>query len=367
MSPPPWRVKARPGRGRNASLSRWDFLLRLAFFSAAPFGIVAAAELFPVRGALTDVGLALLVLVVSEAAREWASRSRVLAVLLKQALAFEAYYRKRPPRRFVYYVFYPVLFPYWLTNRDARHEFLVFRGYTLSGFVVLVVSLVIQYFQWWAPELGIRAYLPAVGLTLAVETWLVLSLLMPIATTVVWHHSKKQRGPLLALLLVGLASTAVVLAQVARRRDPVVSYMTRERVRLRKSADPRKAHRAMVNAARAAWRELVKLRGIDGDGKVEGLPLAVAQDSLETFFKHDEAHAFVVWAAPRRHPRILVLYFEARPHKPPIYVAIGGDGAELKKATDLPRGAFTAMRKAADGTDPVLPVWPEGMDLPDSG
>lgn len=319
------------------------------------------------RGALTDVGLALLVLVLSEAVRKWASRSRVLAVLLTQALAFEAYYRTRPPRRFAYYLFYPLLFPYWLTNRDARREFLVFRGYTLSGFVVLVGSLVLQYFQWWAPDLDVRAYLPAVGLTLAVETWLVLSLLMPIATTVVWYHARRRHGLLLTLLLVGLASTAVVLAHVGRRRDPVVSYMTRERVRLRKAADPRMAHRTMVRAARSAWRELVKLRGIDGDGKVEGRPLAVAQESLEAFFKHDEAHAFDVWAAPRKHPRILVLYFEARPHKPPIYVAIGGDGSEIKKAADLPRGAFTAMSKAADGTDPVIPVWPEGIDLPDSG
>jgi len=199
-----------------------------------------------------------------------------------------------------------------------------------------------------------------------VETLLVLALLMPIATTVVWYHSSFRRGRLVALLVAGIVSTTGALVMVSQRRDAVVSYMTRERVRLRKAVEPRKAHKAMIGAARAAWRELVLLKNIDGDGKVEGVPLARARERLRTFFKEDEANAFDLWAAPRKHPRILVLYFEARPKKPPIWVSIGGDGREIKKPADLPSGAFLAMRKAADGTDPVLPVWPEGVDLPGS-
>src|SRR3954451_3837180 len=38
-----------------------DFVFRLAFFALAPFAIVIVAQLFPVRGALLDVGLALVV------------------------------------------------------------------------------------------------------------------------------------------------------------------------------------------------------------------------------------------------------------------------------------------------------------------
>src|SRR4029079_12556261 len=84
-----------------------DFVLRLVFFALAPIGIVLAAELFPVRGVLIDVGLALGVFFVSEATRRSSARSRVVSFFLKEALAFETYYREKPPRAFVYYFFYP--------------------------------------------------------------------------------------------------------------------------------------------------------------------------------------------------------------------------------------------------------------------
>lgn len=52
----------------SSPLSMADFLARLAFFAGAPFAIVLAAGLFPVRGALVDVGLALLVFLLGEGA-----------------------------------------------------------------------------------------------------------------------------------------------------------------------------------------------------------------------------------------------------------------------------------------------------------
>jgi hypothetical protein len=346
----------------TSPLSMADFLFRLLFFAAAPFLIVATAELFPVRGALIDVGVALLVFLLSEAVRKLAARSRTLKWLLTEALAFETFYREEPPRRFVYYLFYPFLFPYWLWNRRARREFLMFRGYTVGSFAVLLANIGYEYYVHWQPELDIVTYAPAVLLTLTVETFLVLSLLMPVATTVVWYHSSFRRGRLLALLVVAAVSTGIVLGQVSNRRDPIVSYFTRERVRLRTKVEATKAHRTLVTAARAAWRETVKIKGLDGDGKVEGVPLDRARETLQKFYKLDEAFAFDLWASPRRRPRILVLYFEARRKKPAIWVAIGGDGSEIKKPLDLPQGAFRAMRKAEDGTDPLLPVWPEDVD-----
>jgi hypothetical protein len=334
-----------------------DFLFRLAFFAIAPFGIVIAAELFPVRGALLDVALALLVFVSSEAARRWAEEVKPLRLLLKEALAFEAHYRERPPKPFAYYVFYPLLFPYWLTNREARREFLVFRSYTLGSFLLLVGSLAVQYVTNWAPELGLSQYLPFVALSLAVETLLVLALLMPIATTVVWYHSSYRRGRLLVLLLVGLSCSAVALARVARRRDPIVSYATRERVRLRTQADRRAAHRVLVRAAAQAMSTIVHEpgMGIEGDGKVQGPPLDRAHAVLEDFYKHDEAYAFDVWASPRRAPRVLVVYFEARARKPPIWVALRRNGTEVHSPAELPRGAFKAMRHAAG--DDGAAIW----------
>ena len=340
----------------SSPLSMADFLARLAFFASAPFAIVLAAELFPVMGALIDVGLALLVFLLGETSRRVASRFRPIKLLLREALAFESYYREQSPRRFAYYVAYPLLFPYWLSNREARREFWMFRGYTLGSFAVLLASLTWQYFSSWRPQLGVRDFLPAVLLSLAVETLLVLSLLMPIATTVVWYHGSFRRRRLLAILLVGALSTSYALSRVLRHRDPIVSYLTRERVRLRTAAARRSAHRALQNAVEVAWRDLVKARSVQGDGKVEGKPLDDARAALESFYKHDEAFAFDLWASPRSHPRVLVLYAQSRRKRPPIWVALK-DGGEVRKPDQLPKGAFLAMRAAADTTDAVGMVW----------
>ena len=335
-----------------------DFVARLAFFAIAPFAIVLAAELFPVRGALVDVGLALSVFILGEAPRRFASRFRPLALVLKEALAFESYYRVRRPRPFAYYVAYPLLFPYWLSNREARHEFWMFRGYTVGSFLVLLASLGWQFFSSWLPQLGFQAFLPAVLLSLGIETLLVLSLLMPIATTVVWYHSSFRRRRLLAMLLVGALSTTFALTRVLSHRDPIVSYLTRERVRLRTAAARKTAHRALQNAVEIAWRDLVKTRGVEGDGKVQGKALDDARTALEKFYKHDEAFAFDLWASPRSHPRVLILYSQSRRHRPPIWVALK-DGGEIRKPDQLPKGAFLAMRTAADTTDAVGMVWDE--------
>jgi hypothetical protein len=340
----------------TSPLSLADFIARLAFFAIAPFAIVLAAELFPVRGALIDVGLAMSVFILGEAPRRFASRFRPLGYLLKEALEFESYYRDRRPRAFVYYLAYPLLFPYWLFNREAREEFLMFRGYTLYSFLVLLGGLVWQFFRDWPPQLGFIAFLPAVFISLGVETLIVLSLLMPIATTVVWYHNSFRRRRLLAMLLVGVVSTSFALTRVLSHRDPIVSYLTKQRVRLRTAAAKKDAHQALFNAVEVAWRDLLKVRGVDGDGKVEGKALDDARDALETFYKHDEAYAFDLWASPRSRPRVLVLYAQSRRKQPSIWAALK-DGAEVRKPTQLPKGAFQAMRSAEDTTDPVDMVW----------
>ena len=347
----------------TSPLSLADFLFRLGFFAVAPFAIVMAAELFPMQGVLLDIGLALGVFVASEGARRWSTRSRYLAWLLSKFLDFEGFYRARPPRPFAYYFFYPLLFPYWLSNREARREFWMFRGYTVGGLIVLCAMFVWQYFHYWAPELGWRVFLPAVLLTLAIETLLVLSLLMPVATTVVWYHSSFRRGRLAALLVVGLLSTLTTFAYIAQRKTPIVSYATRQRVLLRTAVAPKPARRALLAAARAAWDATVKAPVIAGDGKIEGVPLDRAHEALTKFYKADEAAAFELWATPRTRPTVLVIYFEARPKKPPIWVAIRADKKPIRSPADLPTGAFRAMRRAVGGHDPLASALPDELEI----
>jgi hypothetical protein len=45
---------------------------------------------------------------------------------------------------------------------------------------------------------------------------------------------------------------------------------------------------------------------------------------------------------------VLVLYFEARGKRDPIWVALRRDGSEITDAAALPKGAFAAMRHAAN-------------------
>jgi hypothetical protein len=324
-----------------------DFLLRLAFFAAAPFLVVFAAALFPVTGAIVQVALALAAFFAGEAIRRWMARSKVVAFALSGQLEFEQYYRAHPPRPFLYYVFYPLLFPYWLAVREARREFLLYKGYSLASFALLLLSLVAQYLRSFPPQLGARDFLPIAGGTFLVETVVVLMFLMPLVTTVVHYHLNRAPRRLATLLVVGLVSTSFAVWRIERRRDPVVSFATRRRVDLRTAAAPKEAEKAQTAALRAAWKSLPHDRDdIDSDGKVEGTVLDAAHDALGAFYKNDEAHAFDLWLTRQRGKSTLVVYFEARRKNQPIWLAMTQTGATTHDAKLLPRGAFLAMWRA---------------------
>jgi hypothetical protein len=336
-----------------AARSSADFVVRLAFFALAPRIIVVAAALFPVTGALVTIGLALAVFMGGEALRGFLTRSAFVARLLKEQLAFEAYYRAHPPRPFLYYVFYPLLFPYWLWVRSARAEFWLYKGYTLVTAAVLLAGAVWQYFTLWRPELDFASFLRILGLQLGVETLLVAMLLMPLATSVVHLHGQRARLRLATLLLMALASSATAVYSLARRRDPLVSFATRERVGLRTRADAEASHAALLKALRAAWKVLPQERDdVEQDGKVGGEVLAAAHRELASFYKPDEAFAFDLWLSRTKRHKLLVVYFEARRGRPPIFLALDRNGCETSDPSELPDGALLAMKQATRGSSP---------------
>ena len=328
-----------------------DFAMRLLFFAFAPLVIVLVSALFPVTGALVTIGLALVVFVFGEAVRGLSARWPILARLLKGQLAFEAYYRERSPRPFLYYVLYPLLFPYWLAVAEARREFLLFKGYTLFSLALLVGGAAWQFHTTWQPELGGAEFVRVFVAQLFVETLLVLMLVMPIVTSVVTFHAQGARARLGVLLGVALVSSAVAVWSLERRRDPIVSYATRERVRMRTGKKPKAAHDAQLSSLRESWKKLAHERDdVDRDGKVEGEALDLAHHTLESFYKEDEAFAFDLWLSRTKGKQLLVLYFEARgPTKPPIFLALDDKGHEVKDFKSLPKGALSAMKQAADG------------------
>jgi hypothetical protein len=329
-----------------------DFLLRLAFFASVPRVLVFAAALYPVTGAIVQIALTLGVFFLGEAARGLASRSKIAGLVLGGQLEFEAFYRAHPPRPFLYYVFYPLLFPFWLTSGDARREFLLFKGYTLASFALLIVSLGAQYVRFFPPELGVKDFLPIAGKTFLAETVVVLMFLMPIVTTVVHFHTRRARGRLALVLAAGLVSSGLAVARLEQSRDPIVSLATRERVRLRTAAGKARAYDALARALGAAWQALPRAKDdVDSDGKVEGPPLDAARVALGRFYRSDETFAFDVWRAQKGKDQTLVVYFEARGKAPPIWLAMDTPGATFSVAKRLPRGALLAMRQAADGID----------------
>jgi hypothetical protein len=325
-----------------------DFGLRLAFFAIAPFLIVFVAELFPVTGAIAQIVLALVVFFAGEAVRRLAARSRLAASVLSSQLAFEAYYRAHPPRPFLYYVFYPFLFPYWLTRSEPRREFLLYKGYTLASFGLLLVMSGYQYVRSFPPELGVRQFLPLALGTFAVETVVVLAFLMPIVTSVVHFHHLRANKRLAALLLVGLVSIGFAAYRIESRRDPMVSFATRTRVRMRSQVAPAAAVKAQQAALHAAWRALPHEKSdVDSDGKVEKSVLDAAHGALGTsFYKSDEANAFDLWYTRKGKTGVMVVYFEARQKNAPIWMAMDQSGALIHDQTKLPRGAFNAMWRA---------------------
>lgn len=314
-------------------LAIFDFVLRFVFFLVAPAFLVGIWMWMPITGALINVGLAVVVFFAGETVRRLSGRVGIVGKVLKRQLEFEEYYRSRAPRPFVYYVFYPLLFPYWLINKEARREFLLFKGYTIVSVGILIVTAAVSFYRKWYPELGFKHYLPTLLVTLLVESIAVLTLMMPLVTTVVTYHIHKSTKRLAVLLLAAAVSLGAIVAFIAARRDPFVSYDTRQRLELRTITLPKEAHVNQMQALSAAW-EYVKANpgSIDQDGKVTGEPLARVRKILdEGIYKPDESYAFDLWAYPPKHPDGIVLYYKAarRRGKEVVWVGMDSRGNEL--------------------------------------
>jgi len=237
--------------------------------------------------------------------------------------------------------------------REARQEFWLYKGYTLVTAAILLLGAGWQYLTQWQPELGFVPFVRVLGLQLGVETLLVAMLVMPIATSVVHFSAQGARIRLAALLVVALGSSGYALYSLEKRRDPIVSFATRERVDLRTAAKPEAAHEAELAALRATWRLLPEERDdVEIDGKVGGELLAAAHQELARFYKPDEAFAFDLWLSRTERHKLLVVYFEARRSRPPLFLALDRKGNEVSDPADLPSGALVAMRYAARGVSP---------------
>lgn len=327
-----------------------EYVLRLIFFAAVPFAVVVLASLVPMTGALVNIVLALGAFFFGELLQEHAQKRGWIGRVLRRQLAFEAYYRTQPPKPFLYYVFYPFLFPYWLVVREARREAWLFKGYTIVTFVIVATTGSVRYFTVYRPELGPKQFLVTFGIGLVVESLAVLMLLMPMTTSVVALHQKKEHKRLVALLAVGLVSGAVALGILAHRHRSFPSLETRERVAQRTLAVPNQAKKAQVDALKAAWRARKEKRwGREDDGTLSGPALDDARTALTKFYREDEASAFELWTTARKDKAPMMILFAEGPRRGrPVFLGMQPDGTLVEKPRDIPKAARAVMRTAGD-------------------
>ena len=327
-----------------------DYALRLCFFALVPRVLVFLTAYFPLGGALFNVAFAVVVVTFGAAVRRMAESRPWLHKVLKRQLAFEAYYKGRPTRRFLYYALYPVFFPYWLWNQDARREFLLFKGYTVLSIVLLFASNVYQFFHYWRPELHAGQFLRTMSFVLVVETLVTLAFLIPISTTIIGFSLAGRKKALGVLLVVALGSAAWEVLKLEHLREPIVSDLTRARVGYRVKAAPDQAVASETAALRAAFTVLDGDKPqvtLDGD-KIQGPALDQAHAAMRPFFKRDEVKSFDLWANAIPHPHLLVLYSEQSFDKShAIWLALE-DGQIVQDVKALPPEALHAMKHTPD-------------------
>lgn len=332
-------------------LSTLEYILRLAFFAAVPFLLVLATLLLPMTGAIVTMGIALVGFFSAELMLRAAERRPWLKGVLEQPLAFEAHYRANPPAPFLYYVFYPLLFPYWLRNARARREFLLYRGYTLVTLAILVSIGAFRFFVVYQPEIGIGTFLKVFAATLVIESLAVCVFVMPMTTSVVTLHQRGQRKRLWLILAVGLVSAAASGEIVYQRRHAFPSYETRLRIVWRTKADPARSLVVRDKALRIAWnarRAKGEAWGREEDGNVVGEPIDQAREVLASFYRDDEAAAFELWTTGRRDKTQLMVLYADTPRLGSVFLAMRADGTRVERLADIPKPARKVMRTAGD-------------------
>ncbi len=354
----PSSVQPPPPSRLASALSVPDFILRLAYFLVIPFAILGIALKFPVTGALVNIVIALVFFLLGAFIRPRVEKRPLVARLLRRQLAFEAYYRANTPRPFLYYVFYPLLFPYWLISTRARQEFMLFRGYTVLNLVILVGTSVYQYFTKWLPDLGFGPFMQGFFVVALIESFFVLGVLMPVATTIIGYHVGHKHKRLYVLLLAAALTTVLAFVGYMKKRHEVVPYLATLRMSLRTQAAPHKSKRLLGEALRLAWVTVMTSKGqsaefsSDWKNEVEiaGLPLDKARGVLTDLYKDDETHAFhLVAFDDKKKGKQLVLYGDpGNPKQPLVWIGLHGKGELFDDPKMLADGAIAKMRKTSE-------------------
>lgn len=327
---------------RHASTSA-DFVLRLAFFALAPWVFLFFSLLVPVGAILVNSAVTLLVFFVAEAYRSHIRRGSFVYRLLRRQLALSDYYRRRPPRPFVYYLLYPLLAPYWLIARDARIEFRLFRRFLFANAALLVVFRLVEYDRWWT-DIGWKPFLQASALILIFQLAFIMAFIVPVMVTVVDSklHKKRRRLTVYASALA-ISGALCVLAHQLQPPGAMTPAPVCARMRERSGASPDRAQEVQREAIEAAYQRLPegKRTKRKAGEEITGPPLDRAKEALGTFYRGQEVDCFRLFAMPDEEAEVLVLRGDSRRKADPIWMALKAERQTtrvLDDATDLPGG-----------------------------
>lgn len=267
---------------------RVDLTLRFAYVVLVPAGLVSLAMLVPVTALVLTAALATTVaLIGTEAWRRKVGGVPVLGKFLGNMARVGEYYADNPPKPLIYYIAYPLLFPYWLIKRKARQEFLLYRR--ISAIVLLLAAIhgAHTYLTRWQPDIPFKRFAGTVLGGVFIQLMVTFSVVMPVVTTVITYHRRGLRRLLAVMLVLGLAAGGGVYALI--RNYPFTSFELRQRIIERSRARPQEARAAMLQALGAANQSFQRSHSPD-------IALAAAHLALGALYRDDEAAAFDVFA-----------------------------------------------------------------------
>jgi hypothetical protein len=268
---------------------RVDDVLRFAYVLIAPAVMVALAKLVPITGIVISTGIATIIALTGSS--QWIRTVATIKIVGKPLAKFARlgeYYRTHPPKPLLYYVAYPLLFPYWLFNKAARTEFLVYKRIGVVALLVTIGTSTYDYFHNWVPLPG-KYFANTMFATAVMQLLITFMFVMPIVTTLVTYQRQGHKKT--AWILTACALILGAVMWVGMSKVPSVTFATQARLRARIKYEP--------EVARAAMHAALDAGNIDG-----------AHAALEAAFRRDEVRAFhiqpwkdgvLLWAKTKSH------------------------------------------------------------------
>ncbi len=251
--------------------------------------MVALAKLVPMLGIVISTGIATAIALTGSS--QWirsVSTIRFVGAGLAKFGRLGEYYRAHPPKPLLYYVAYPLLFPYWLFNKAARREFFVYKRIGALALIVTIATSTYDYFHNWQP-LPAKFFFSAMIATAILQLLITFMFVMPIVTTLLTYQRANHRRTIWVLTAAALVLGAATW--ISMRKIDSVTFLTQSRLRARIKWEP--------DAARTAMHAVFDAPDLEG-----------ARAALATTFRTDEIRAFhvapipdgaMVWAKTKNH------------------------------------------------------------------